>query len=353
MRYLGMDVHAKSTVWCLVDAHGAVVSEGRIPTTAPTLTALVRELGGHEDELLAGQEVGTLTYLVHDAVTAAETTLLSFNAQQLRSIAASRKKTDRRDAYWIAKALQSGMYPHPVYVPTGEIRELRGLLSQRRVLQADYNRWRYRARAYLRAGGYPVAPGVTALRAALAATNAATCSAPPSLTDAVALCRRQEAVLRAELAQMDAGLRARTREVEAIGRLMTVPGIGPLTATMIYAWVGDVRRFPHAKQLAAYAGLVPAVRQSGGTTHVGGITKQGAPALRATLVQAAHVLLSRCRGAEANPLQAIGRRIRGTRGRRKIAVVAVARHLLRIAYYILRDGTTYDAHRLGTMTDAA
>ena len=42
-----------------------------------------------------------------------------------------------------------------------------------------------------------------------------------------------------------------------------------------------------------------------------------------------------------------------TRGRRKIAVVAVARHLLRIAYYILRDGTAHDAHRLGTMTDAA
>ena len=351
MRYLGMDVHAKSTVWCLVDMPGAMMGEGRIATTAPALAALVRGLG-KEEELLAGQEVGTLTYLVRDGVTAAGTTLLSFNAQQLRSIAASRKKTDRRDAYWIAKALQAGMYPHPVYVPTGEIRELRARLSQRRVLHADYNRWRYRARSYLRAGGYPVAPGVTALRAALA-ENATTRSAPPSLTDAVALCRRQEAVLRAELAQLDAALRSRAGEVEAIQRLMTVPGIGPFTATMIYAWVGDVRRFPHAKQLAAYAGLVPAVRQSGSTLHVGGITKQGAPALRATLVQAAHVLLSRCRGAEASPLQAIGLRIRGTRGRRKIAVVAVARHLLRIAYYILRDGTTYDAHRLGTMTDAA
>ena len=341
MRYLGMDVHAKSTVWCLLDAQGEVVSEGRTPTTAPALAALVRELGP-AGEVLAGQEVGTLTYLVHDAVTAAGTPLLSFNAQQLRMIAASRKKTDRRDAYWLAKALQSGMYPHPVYVPTGEIRELRARLSQRRVLHTDYNRWRYRARTYLRAGGYPVAPG-----------NAGTHGAPTSLTDALGLCQRQEAALRAELAQVDATLRGRTQAVAAIQRLMTVPGIGPLTATTIYAWVGDVRRFPHAKQLAAYAGLVPAVRQSGGTVHVGGITKQGAPALRATLVQAAHVLLSRRRGADARPLQAIGLRIRGTRGRRKIAVVAVARHLLRIAYYILRDGTTFDAPRLGTMTDAA
>jgi hypothetical protein len=84
---------------------------------------------------------------------------------------------------------------------------------------------------------------------------------------------------------------------------------------------------------------------------VGGITKQGAPTLRTALVQASHVLLARRQRAEAVPLQAIGLRIRGSRGRRKIAVVALARHLLRIAYYILRDGTTYDPARLAIMTD--
>ena len=147
------------------------------------MTALVQELG-KDEEVLAGQEVGTLTYLVHDALTAVGTALLSFNAHQLRMIAASRKKTDRRDAYWIAKALQSGMYPHPVYVPTGEIRELRAVLSRRRVLHADYNRWRYRARAYLRAAGCPAAPGIAALRTALAQPRTVTTE---SLTDALAL----------------------------------------------------------------------------------------------------------------------------------------------------------------------
>jgi transposase len=349
VRYLGMDVHAKSTVWCLLEADGAIVSEGQTPTTAPALTAVARELGATA-ELLAGQEVGTLTYLVHDAVTAAGVRLLSFNAQQLRMIAASRKKTDRRDAYWIAKALQTGLHPHPVYIPTGEIRELLALLSQRRALHAEYNRWRYRARTYLRAGGYAVAPGVTAVRAALAPRSALTRGAPASLSAALALCQRQETTLRAELAHLDAMLRARTQTVDAVQRLMTVPGIGPLTATMLYAWIGDVRRFPHARQLTADAGLVPTVRQSGSSVQFGRITKQGAPALRVTVVQAAQVLLSRCRGPEATPRQAIGLRIRGTRGRRKIAVVAVARHLVRLAVYILRDGTTYKPRRLATMT---
>jgi len=349
VRYLGMDVHAKSTVWCLVGADGEVAREGQVPTTPAALTGLVQELG-KEEELLAGQEVGTLTYLVHDAVTEAGTTLLSFNAHQLRMIAASRKKTDRRDAYWIAKALQSGMYPHPVYVPTGEVRDLRALLSQRRVLHADYQSWRYRARAYLRAAGCPAPAGIAALRATLARASRPT---EGCLGDGIALCHRQEATLRAELQRVDTALASRVASIDAVQRLMTIPGVGVLVATAIYAWVGDVRRFPTAKKLAAYAGLVPTVRQSGSAVHVGGITKQGAPALRAGLVQASHVLLARCRRAEAAPLQAIGLRIRGSRGRRKIAVVALARHLLRIAYYILRDGTTYDAVRLRTMTDAA
>ena len=79
--------------------------------------------------------------------------ILSFNAHQLRMIASSREKTDRRDAYWIARAFRTGMHPHPVYLPAGEIRELRALLTRRRMIQSDRNRWQYRAWCALRASG--------------------------------------------------------------------------------------------------------------------------------------------------------------------------------------------------------
>ena len=124
---------------------------------------------------------------------------------------------------------------------------------------------------------------------------------------------------------------------EAVSAADDRAGIGPLAETTLYAWMGDVRRFPNAKTLAAYAGLVPSVRQSGGVASYGEITKQGCGALRATLVHAAHgVLLYRCQTAEAAPLQAIGTRIRTSRGRRKIAV---------------RGGTGRPAGRLSTVTD--
>jgi transposase len=123
MRYLGLDVHTKATVWHLLDGEGQTVETGKTATTAEALTALVRRLA-EQDELLVGQEVGKMTYLVHDVLTAANVRVLAFNAWHLRMVAASRKKTDRRDAYWLAKILQTGMMPHAVYVPTGEIREL-------------------------------------------------------------------------------------------------------------------------------------------------------------------------------------------------------------------------------------
>jgi transposase len=345
VKYLGMDVHAKSTVWSLLDASGEVEREGSIGTTAPALAALVQELA-REEPILAGQEVGTMSYLVHDALSAIGTNVLSFNAAQLRMIAASRKKTDRRDAFWIGKALASGMYPHPVYIPTGEIRELRALLTRRRMLQTERNRWQYRARAALRASGRTLRTGGHSLRRSLKGYLEVAIDLNAPLRETLALCQRQEASLALELRLVDAELRRKARASDAIKRLETIPAVGDLVATTIYAWVGEIDRFPDAKSLAAYAGLVPSVYQSAASQRSGGITKQGSKALRSALVQSAHVLTNRCRTAAARPLQEIGQRVRTSRGRRKIATVALARHLLRIAYYVLRDGTTYDPKRL-------
>jgi len=110
----------------------------------------------------------------------------------------------------------------------------------------------------------------------------------------------------------------------------------------IYAWVGDVARFHTARQLCSYAGVVPGVRQSGESSVNGAITKQGSSQLRRILVLAGHVLLFRCQSQPSRPLQAKPERVAITRGRRKVAVTAAARHILRIAFYVLRDQTDYN-----------
>ena len=144
MRYLGLDVHSKTTVASLLDATGTEVRTATIPTTLPALQALVGQMR-LADDLLVGHEVGGLSHFVHDVVAATGTRILAFSPHQLRMITASRKKTDRRDAFWIAKTLQTGMMPHPVHIPTGEIRELRSLLALRRALVAQRKEWLIRA----------------------------------------------------------------------------------------------------------------------------------------------------------------------------------------------------------------
>jgi hypothetical protein len=94
VQYLGIDIHSQASGWCLVGANSEVRAEGRAETTVPVLDALVKEPSAQDG---------------------------------LR----------RRDAYWIARTLQTGMHPHPVYLPTGEVRELRALLTRRRMIQAD------------------------------------------------------------------------------------------------------------------------------------------------------------------------------------------------------------------------
>src|SRR3989442_9043157 len=122
VRYLGMDVHATCAVWWLLEGTGAVVGGGCVATTTAGLAALLREVGGGAD-LVAGHEVGTMAYFVHDTLTAAGVRCLAFNAQHLRMIAASRKKTDRRGALSNSQGPPNGVDTPPASLPPGGGRE--------------------------------------------------------------------------------------------------------------------------------------------------------------------------------------------------------------------------------------
>ena len=350
MNFLGIDVHIKSTTWCLLDSTGEKLSTGKVLTTAPALMALVKRLSNH-GELTVGQEVGKMAYLVYDAITATGTPILSFNAYHLRMIAASRKKTDKRDAYWIAKALQTGMTPHPVYIPTGEIRQLRQLLSLRRSLSEERRRWILRTRAYLSAAGW--APKKCSRKVENLIEEAVNnpLGIDSHLDQMLQSCLRSEQKATAELAKVEAILKERVKDIDVIKRLKTIPGVGDWVSLHIYVAIGDVTRFKTARQLASYAGLVPMVKQSGSSSWHGGITKQGNKALRSALVQAGHILLSKCQTEETLPLKSIAQRVHANRMKRKVAVVAAARHILRISFYIMRDGTEYDHTMLNTSED--
>src|SRR5215467_11172000 len=113
-------------------------------------------------------------------------------------------------------------------------------------------------------------------------------------------------------------------------RLLPIPGIGPTTAAIVLAEIGDIARFPDADHLCAWAGLTPTERSSADHTRRGHISKQGSRWLRWIMVEAA------TRGVANRQLGTFFSSIEKRRGT-KIARVALARRLLTVVYYALRD----------------
>lgn len=124
-----------------------------------------------------------------------------------------------------------------------------------------------------------------------------------------------------------------------VERLKTMPGVGVLSALMLFAELGDVTRFQNAKNVGGYLGLVPR-HASSDTRRLGSITKQGPRYLRRILVQDAWQAIKVSPSLRKRYSSILKRR------GKKVAVVAIARKLAEIAYHILRDKTEFDEKKL-------
>ena len=118
--------------------------------------------------------------------------------------------------------------------------------------------------------------------------------------------------------------------------LMTIPGIGPLTAMFITAEIEDISRFPSYRNLSSYAGLVPCLDASADKSRTGRITKQGSPYLRTALVEAAQII-PRMKKTRLNAFF----RKRIVRAGYQKAIVATAHKILQYVYYVLKNQTPY------------
>ena len=136
--------------------------------------------------------------------------------------------------------------------------------------------------------------------------------------------------------ELDARLAEQAQADEVCQRLMTVPGIGPITATALTAMVGDATVFESGRHLAAWLGLVPRQNSSGGKERLGGISKAGDGYLRRLLVHGARAVM-RWHGTKSPWLAGLLKRRPFN-----VAVVALANKLARIAWAALRKGATFE-----------
>jgi transposase len=248
-------------------------------------------------------------------------------------------KNDRNDAEAICEAAGR---PSMRFVPpkSAEQLEIQAVHRIRQRLVANRTRLVNQVRGLLAEHGTVVARDITRLRRALHRI------ADGENGDLSQMFRDMLRGIREELAELDdriAGYNRRIRKLfrsnEMCRRIGKVEGIGPITATALVAAVGDRSCFRNGRQFAAWLGLVPKQRSSGGKPRLFGISKRGDRYLRTLMIHGARAVLSKAGGKEDRRSQWIGR----MRERRhpNVVAVALANKNARIAWSLLSREQEY------------
>lgn len=164
---------------------------------------------------------------------------------------------------------------------------------------------------------------------------------PPRLLGILERLRAHSNYLSEQIVQLERELTQQLAQDEMSSRLLEIPGVGPITASVLATELGDAKQFASARQFAASVGLVPRQYSTGGKPTLLGISKRGDKNLRRLLVQCARVIMQRIERRN----DALGQWVRAMLLRRHSNVVAcaLANKLARIAWAILAKGTHYDS----------
>lgn len=330
MRSIGLDVHKHFAEVAIVQPGQGIVSRQRLPVTPAHLRQFAAGLGPDDQVVL---EASFNTWAVADLLREHAGRVIVSNPKKTRAIASAKVKTDQVDAGVLAHLLAADYIP-AVWVPDDATRTLRRRVSEHRGLVVQRSQFRNRIHAILNRNlvecPYTDAFGRAGRQwlTALPLPGPERCEVNRLLRLMAAL-EREIAQLEMELAQarlQDAGLR----------HLITVPGIGLITALALLAVIGDVKRFARPNRLVGYLGLDPRVRQSGDRpAYTGHISRQGQAHARGLLLEAAHAAIR-----VPGPLHAFYERVRARRGA-QIALVAVARKLATLAWHLLTKDREY------------
>ena len=331
--YCGIDLGARESQICVINKRVKKVLELKTPNKLEHIKQLLEP---YKADLEIVVESTFNWYWLVDGLQAAGFKVVLAHTLGLHMITAAKVKTDRRDAFALAKLLLAGMIPK-AYIYPAETRPVRDLLRRRaRLVQVRAGEYGSLRRLLLRQG--------ILSRQQQEIKQATEADLEKWFThELVRLHASQEleriSLYSQQLKELETTILEQAKKEWAFPQLQQLPGIGPIIALTIFYELGELGRFATEKDFSSYCRVVPGVAQSGQTTRRGRGSKQGNPYLKWALSQAA-VHAVRCYPGVRRYYERQLQRHRG-RARQMVVYNIIAHKLAQGVYHVLKERTEY------------
>jgi transposase len=329
--YVPIDLHRHRSVVMSMAADGEVLGWVRLANDPETLVAEVLK-AGEAPEVAIEATYGW--YWAVDALQAAGVKVHLAAPSRLSAFEGRRVKNDQRDCEVLGDLLRANMLPE-AWISTPQVREWRELVRYRAKLVGLRSGLKAQAHAVIAKHGLAVpmsdlfGVGGRALLAHLLETDTWFHSAYGQRIESLIVLVD---ALTHEIDELTTSIAWQLRDHAGYHAIQQLPGVGPIIAAIFVAEIGDVTRFASPAHLASWCGLTPRHRESDTTVRRGPITKQGNRLIRWAAIEAAQKL------RRDSWLYDQRERLAERRNSRSIAKTAIARKLITLVYYGIRDG---------------
>ena len=326
-QFVGIDLH-KDVSQMAVLRESKSPSQLRLANDVVTVERVLKKLP--KGSKIALEAMGSWWWMVDLAQKTGHEVFLS-HPKQTKAIASARLKSDKVDALMLAKLLKADLLP-TVWIPPENQRHLRELLTHRARLVRQRTAVINELRAVYAKRNIDPQAKLGRVRPSVAGAEDLSGYGPRIVGEDVELL----GFINRQIGGLDKELTKIALEDAQSKRLMTIPGVGPVSAVAVSCWIGEIARFSNAKKLASYFGLAPRVRQSAETERHGHITKEGNRMVRWLVIQAALVHTRRGKAPSRKHYLGVLRR----RGK-QIARVAVANKILGAIFHMMKEQIDY------------
>jgi transposase len=336
MHYIGLDIHKKIIAFCIKTISGVMIRQGTIPATRKALNSWVEKL---PQPWIAAMEATLFTGWIYDFLKPHAFKIAVAHPEMLKAITAAKKKNDRADAEKIADLLRVNMLPECYMAPT-ELRELRRILRYRNHIVQTAVKEKNKISSLLMEVGATYTKKRLHGKKYFDELLGSVEDVPESVINMVRLSRSSLEIFSGIQKKLVLSLKENALIKDRVKRLMTIPGVGEITALTWVLETGEPDRFSSIKQAVSYCGLCSAQHESAGKEHRGPISKKRNKHIQTILIEAAKL------APIWNPQLADVHQKESARGNKNKATLAVARKLVAFMLSVEKSGKDFSAMKV-------